>query len=56
MDDNKMTSWEQWSDMEELINVHACLECAEKNGYTHQEAEMCDNGSLNCSCCPFIRS
>ena len=30
-----------------------CYEAAEKDGYSADEAEECDEGSLNCSDCPW---
>lgn len=31
----------------------ACVECAQRNGHTTEEAELCDDGSLQCPDCPW---
>ena len=31
----------------------ACRECADRNGYTQEQADECDNGSLACVDCPW---
>ncbi len=38
---------------EEEMNVRACVECAERNGHTAEEAEECEDGSLACTGCPW---
>lgn len=38
---------------EEAANVMACYECAHANGYTTDQADECEVGSLNCSGCPL---
>ena len=34
-------------------NDMACWECAVRNGHTKEEADDCDNGSVDCPDCPF---
>ena len=37
-------------------NWYACTSAAAKAGYSSEEAELCDNGSLNCPTCPWKKS
>jgi hypothetical protein len=32
---------------------YACACEAERNGYTYEQSQECDNGSLDCKNCPF---
>lgn len=46
----------EWStyigDLEDR-NEQACIETAIKNGHTREEADNCDDGSVDCPDCPF---
>ena len=45
-----------WTREQEAIengNTIACFECARANGHTEKEADMCNEGDLNCKRCPF---
>ena len=33
--------------------AYACYSAAEKSGYDHQAADLCDDGNLDCNDCPF---
>ena len=51
--DYNVVSVERWIANEESANEAACNAAAEKAGYTPQEADMCDDGCLNCDECPW---
>jgi len=45
--------WTAHDRMNEEQNARACWEAAQRAGYTEDQAEMCDNGSLKCLACPW---
>ena len=45
--------WSRYIANEEDKNEQACRSCALRNGHTIQEADDCEDGSVNCPDCPF---
>lgn len=45
--------WSSYIRAEEERNAGACIEAAEKDGYTPEQAEECDDGNLKCKDCPW---
>lgn len=46
-------SWESFIASEEACYEAACTECAISNGFTPEQAELCDDGDVGCLDCPF---
>lgn len=47
-------AWDRYIETEEAIAEGACYEVAEKNGLTKEQAEICDDGHLQCVGCPWL--
>ncbi len=45
--------WTQYEEQMEAAGVQACQGTALRNGHTVEEADNCDDGSVNCPDCPF---
>lgn len=54
MDQNVIAISRHFDD-EEAGNEAACFSESAKNGFTKQQADLCDDGVLNCVACPFRR-
>jgi len=45
--------WSKHIEGIEDMNTISCQSCALRNGHTIEEADNCDDGSVNCPDCPF---
>jgi len=46
--------WTAYEEQMEANAFNACYNTAIKNGHTKEEADNCDDGSVNCPDCPFL--
>jgi hypothetical protein len=49
-------SWEKDIKDQDNTNYGACIETAAKHGFTSEQAEACNDGSVGCADCPFKQS
>ena len=45
--------WSRYIADQEDNATEACISTAIKNGHTREESDLCDDGSVGCSDCPF---
>ena len=51
--DHNVVAWDKYIAGEEAAREEACVSTAVRNGYTPQQAELCDDGDVGCLDCPF---
>jgi hypothetical protein len=54
--DHNVNAAAHYFDAEDSASESACNEEAHRNGFTANQADLCEDGALNCGACPFRKA